>query len=65
MSEQSYTVEQYAADLKKIAADTSDEDEIISRVAPLAQRLALDKSWVKPEYYETNPEQGFELGVDR
>jgi predicted metal-dependent enzyme (double-stranded beta helix superfamily) len=59
MTEQTYSIEQYAADLRKIEKECSSEDEIISRVAPLAQKLALDKSWVRPEHYETDREQGF------
>ena len=59
MTEQEYSIEQYAADLRQITKECSSEDEIISRVAPLAQKLALDKSWVTPEHYETDSDQGF------
>lgn len=46
MTGNAYSIEQYASDLRKIAKECSSEDEIISRVAPLAQKLALDKSWL-------------------
>lgn len=54
-----YSIDQYASDLRQIAKECESEDEIISQVAPLAQRLALDKSWLRPEHYETDSEQGF------
>ena len=55
----SYSLSDYVADLRQITSDTDDEDEIISRVGPLAQRLALDKSWLQKEHYKTNADQGF------
>ncbi len=56
---QTYSIEDYAADLRRIAAETSDEDEILSRVGPLALRFAADKSWLREKHYETDAEQGF------
>lgn len=56
---ESYPLEQYVKDLRSIVADTSDEDEIIGRVGPLAQRVVADKSWLQPKHYETDEEQGF------
>ncbi len=55
----SYSLPQYVEDLRTITSETSDEDEIISRVGPLAQRVVADKSWLQPKYYETDAEQGF------
>ena len=59
MSAVSYSLEQYVADLQKIAAETADEDEILQRVGPLAQRFVADRSWLEPKHYETDAEQGF------
>lgn len=59
MAAGAYTLENYVEDLRAIAASTEDEGEIITRVQPLAQKLARDRSWLKPEHYETDPEQGF------
>lgn len=56
---EAYTLKQYTADLRAIAADTHDEGEIISRVEPLALRLAQNKSWLNESHYGTDPEQGF------
>jgi predicted metal-dependent enzyme (double-stranded beta helix superfamily) len=57
--ENAYSLQQYIDDLRSITGATSDEDGIISRVGPLAQRLAADKSWLLPEYYASDEEQGF------
>jgi predicted metal-dependent enzyme (double-stranded beta helix superfamily) len=54
-----YTLDRYVEDLRRITGETDDEDEILSRVGPLARRLALEKSWLQPKHYETDPEQGF------
>lgn len=59
MSDESYTLEQYVGDLREIAATSSDNREIIGKVRPLARRLALSKTWLEPEHYECNEEQGF------
>jgi len=54
-----YSLENYVEDLKRITRQTDDEDEIISEVGPLAQRLALDRSWLEEKHYNADPEQGF------
>jgi predicted metal-dependent enzyme (double-stranded beta helix superfamily) len=56
---ESYPLAQYIDDLRSIVTETSDEDEIIGRVGPLAQRVVADKSWLQPKHYETDEEQGF------
>lgn len=58
MSE-SYSLDSYIQDLRQITRETDDEDEIIGRVGPLAQRLALDKGWLRKEHYDADLEQGF------
>ena len=55
----SYSLDEYFNDLRLIAAEANDENEIIDRVGPLAQRVVADKSWLQPKYYETDQEQGF------
>ena len=59
----SYGVEDYVADLRLITAETAIESEIFDRLGPLAQRLVADKSWLKPEYYEVDADQGFGVHV--
>jgi len=56
---ESYSLEQYVNDLRSIVAETSDEDQIIRQLGPLAQRVVADKSWLQPKHYETDAEQGF------
>ncbi len=38
------SLDRYVAELRRITRDTDDEDQIIGRVGPLAQQLALEKS---------------------
>lgn len=54
-----YGLQDYVSDLRKITAATRDEDEIFSRLGPLAQRLVADKSWLEAKHYEPDAEQGF------
>lgn len=54
-----YTLAQYIDDLRTITREDTDEDAILSRVEPLAQRLAADRGWFDEKFYETDPEQGF------
>ena len=54
-----YSIEQYAAELRAIVAETDSEDEILKRVAPLAERFANDRSWLEPKHYEADEDQGF------
>ena len=59
MTTESYSLAKYVDDLRRITREAADETEIIEGVAPLAQRLALDKGWLKPSHYEADPETGF------
>ena len=59
----SYSLDDYVVDLRRITAEAAGESEIFDRLGPLAQRLVADKSWLKPEYYETDPEQKFGVHV--
>ena len=55
----SYSVQDYVEDMRAIAGSAASEDEIFSRLEPLAQRLVADRSWLEPKHYEANEEQGF------
>lgn len=59
MSDGNYTLDAFVDDLRDISAGAADDREIVSKVRPLARRLALAKTWLKPEHYECNEEQGF------
>lgn len=54
-----YDLPQFVAELRAITASETDERRIVQQVAPLAGRLAGNPHWVKPEYYECCPDQGF------
>jgi predicted metal-dependent enzyme (double-stranded beta helix superfamily) len=54
-----YTLDRYVEDLRRVTRETDNEDEIISHVGPLAQRLAVEKGWLQQKHYETDAEQGF------
>jgi predicted metal-dependent enzyme (double-stranded beta helix superfamily) len=54
-----YTLSGFVDDLRTICTETSDPPAIINRVRPLAQRLALDRTWLTPRHYECDEEQGF------
>ena len=55
----SYPLDQYIEDLRKITAETADEDQVLARVGPLAQRLVADRSWLQPKHYRADEVQGF------
>jgi predicted metal-dependent enzyme (double-stranded beta helix superfamily) len=57
--QEGYGVEQMAANLRAIAAKSSDPGTIIQQVRPLALRLAANPAWVRPEFYQCDEEQGF------
>ncbi len=59
MSDDGYSLEDYVGDLRDISARCEDDREVIGEVRPLARRLALAKTWLKPEHYKCNEEQGF------
>ena len=56
---EAYSLQQYIADLQRIAAQTDDEKEIFDRLAPLAERVVSDPSWLQPKHHQTDEEQGF------
>ena len=58
MSEQ-YTIAQYANDLRRITAETEDENEIFKQVGPLAQRLSAETNWIEERFFTPDPETGF------
>jgi predicted metal-dependent enzyme (double-stranded beta helix superfamily) len=59
MGTNGYSLNAYVEDLRRITRATNNEDEILAQVGPLAQRLAIDKTWLQKKHYEANTEQGF------
>ncbi|MDX1528849.1 MAG: hypothetical protein R3337_09495, partial [Gammaproteobacteria bacterium] len=55
-----FSVDEYAAELRRITRKTTDYGEIFDQVIPLAREVALSKgAWVRPEHYVVDEEQGF------
>ena len=59
MSVPSYDLKRFVDDLRAITGATSDEQEIIRRVRPLARDLALARTWLEPRHYQCDAAQGF------
>jgi predicted metal-dependent enzyme (double-stranded beta helix superfamily) len=55
----SYTLDQYVRDLRKITAQHSDPVAITDLVAPLAKKFAQSPELRRPGYRECDAEQGF------
>ncbi len=61
---ESYTVQEYVDDLRRITGAAADESEIIKQVRPLAEKLAQNRDgWMKPEYYDYDEDRGSGLHV--
>ncbi len=54
-----YTLADYIKDLRAITASTRDEREIMTRVGPLAQRLALGRTWLEERHFSCDAGPGF------
>ncbi len=49
--------------MKAAVVASDDPSMIVATVAPVAKRLAQDKSWLKPEYYDCDEGQGMGITV--
>jgi len=58
-----YTPDDLVRDLRALRARELSDREMIAEVAPLAERLAEDTGWVKPEFYEVDENQGIGITV--
>jgi len=56
-----YSLKSYIKDLRSITKEYIDQNNIIKKIKPLAKKIALNRDWIKPEYYNVDPEQGFGL----
>jgi predicted metal-dependent enzyme (double-stranded beta helix superfamily)/rhodanese-related sulfurtransferase len=54
-----YGLDDFVQDLRRITAATNDPQAIITRVSPLAQRLAMATDWLHAQHYQCDQEQGF------
>jgi predicted metal-dependent enzyme (double-stranded beta helix superfamily) len=58
-----YGLADFVKDLRVAASQAGGEAAVVERVKALAERLARSPSWVRPEYYDCDPEQGFGVHV--
>src|SRR5580765_1087297 len=63
MEKNAYTLQEFIDDLRRITSEVTEERTVLSRVRPLATRAALAKSWLTPELYSANQEQGYGVNV--
>ena len=49
--------------LKTIAAEETDPAVIVERVKPLAAAMAADTSWMQPEFYAYDEDQGMGINI--
>ncbi len=59
MTTEPYTLERYVEDLRRITRETDNEHEILLQAAPLARRMAVEKTWLEKKHYDADAEQGF------
>jgi predicted metal-dependent enzyme (double-stranded beta helix superfamily) len=59
MRDDDYGVEDFVADLRRLARQSDDEHALLAALRPLAQRLACNTGWRNPRYYASTAEQGF------
>ena len=58
---QTYSVEDYVADIRAVVAEETTEAAISERIKPLSNRLAADRMWFEDTYREIDAQQGFGL----
>lgn len=58
-----YSLTEFIADLRSITTAVADEDEILQKVAPLAERLALDPALLDEPPATSIAEQGFSFNL--
>ncbi len=59
MASTTYRLAEFTRDLVRIAGEAPDDRAIVQRLAPLVQRLALGREWLRREHYTCNAAQGF------
>jgi predicted metal-dependent enzyme (double-stranded beta helix superfamily) len=58
-----YGLDLLVSDLRTLSARYPSEHELLQHVRPLAKRMAADPSWLRPEHYECDEQQGFGVHV--
>lgn len=63
MTESAYMIADLVRDLRAVVRRTGDARAIVKEVVPLARRIAADASWLRPEFYECEEDQGVGITV--
>ncbi len=63
MTAETYTLPQFVTDLRQITATAGNEKELLSKLRPLAQRVAASDDWRSERHYQADTEQGFGVHV--
>jgi predicted metal-dependent enzyme (double-stranded beta helix superfamily) len=58
-----YGIEALVEDLKRLDAANAAPKDLLNQIAPLAERVAQDQSWVQPSFYEVDETQGIGITV--
>ena len=58
-----YSVEAFVADLKRSQAANAATKDILSKITPLAAKLAENLDWIRPEFYDVDEAQGIGITV--
>lgn len=56
-------LDRFIDELRSAVADTPDPAAAVGRVVPLVRALAADRSWLRPDFYEVDADQGFGIVV--
>ncbi|MBS7661495.1 hypothetical protein I0D00_05960 [Pseudomonas lalucatii] len=59
MTTDAYRLENFVADLRRIAAAAPDEASLLAEVGPLAQRVVQARDWLRDDMYQADAELGF------
>jgi predicted metal-dependent enzyme (double-stranded beta helix superfamily) len=59
MDANTYTIERFVQDLRRMSDEERDEHRLLAALKPLVRQLALSRVWLEPRHYEVDPNQGF------
>ena len=56
---ENYAIETYIENIRSVVARETSQRTITENIRPLAERVAANKNWIKPEHRKIDPDQGF------
>jgi len=59
MNNETYSLEQFIEDLRRLRDQKLKEQDLLAKVAPLARKATMDKRWISEDQYRVDEEQGF------